>query len=83
MYSFGDVWQWAAREDEREENEMALFDDEPLVRKVNHEIGQDLSLLSVSELDERIAVLRAEIARLEADRDLKGASKAAAEALFR
>ncbi|GGA95710.1 hypothetical protein GCM10011491_25040 [Brucella endophytica] len=62
---------------------MALFDDELPVRKTIHEIGQDLSLLSVAELEERIAALRAEIERLEADRDRKGASKAAAEALFR
>lgn len=62
---------------------MALFDDEPAVRKTNHEIGQDLSLLSAAELEERIAALRAEIERLEADRDKKDASKAAAEALFR
>ncbi|WP_420961366.1 DUF1192 domain-containing protein [Brucella sp. IR073] len=62
---------------------MALFDDELPVRKTNHEIGQDLSLLSVAELEERIAALRVEIERLEADRDRKDASKAAAEALFR
>jgi len=62
---------------------MALFDDEPPVRKTIHEIGQDLSLLSVSELDERIAMLQAEIERLKADRERKGDSKAAAEALFR
>ncbi|PYE88654.1 DUF1192 domain-containing protein [Phyllobacterium leguminum] len=62
---------------------MALFDDEQPVRKTIHEIGQDLSLLSVAELDERITALRAEIERLEADRDKKDASKAAAEALFR
>ncbi|MBB2973490.1 DUF1192 domain-containing protein [Mesorhizobium sp. RMAD-H1] len=62
---------------------MALFDDEPQVKKTVHEIGQDLSLLSVSELDERIATLHAEIERLKADRDRKSDSKAAAEALFR
>ncbi|PRD43924.1 DUF1192 domain-containing protein [Phyllobacterium phragmitis] len=62
---------------------MTLFDDEPPIRKTAHEIGQDLSLLSVAELDERIAILRAEIERLEADRDKKGDSKTAAEALFR
>ena len=52
---------------------MALFDDEP----------QDLSLLSVGELNERIALLRAEIERLEAELQAKGATKTAAEALFR
>jgi uncharacterized small protein (DUF1192 family) len=61
---------------------MSLFDEEPR-RKIIHDIGQDLSLLSVSELDERIALLRAEITRLEEERSRKGDSKVAAEALFR
>ena len=62
---------------------MALFDDEPLKKPKPHEIGQDLSLLSVAELNERIALLRAEIERLEADLQTKGTTKSAAEALFR
>ena len=63
---------------------MGIFDDEP-VKKIprKHEIGQDLSLLSVGELTERIGVLRGEIARLEAELAAKGTTKAAAEALFR
>jgi uncharacterized small protein (DUF1192 family) len=62
---------------------MALFDDEPKTPKKAHEIGQDLSLLSVGELTERIDILRAEIVRLEAELATKGSSKSAAEALFR
>ena len=62
---------------------MALFDDEPLKKPKIHEIGQDLSLLSVAELNDRIAVLRAEIERLESELQAKGATKSAAEALFR
>lgn len=62
---------------------MALFDDEPTGPKRRHEIGQDLSLLSVADLDERIALLREEIVRLEADKVAKGATKLAAEALFK
>jgi uncharacterized small protein (DUF1192 family) len=62
---------------------MALFDDEPLKPKRVHEIGQDLSLLSVNELNERIGQLRGEIERLEAELRSKGATKLAAEALFR
>jgi uncharacterized small protein (DUF1192 family) len=62
---------------------MALFDDEPKAPKKAHEIGQDLSLLSVGELTERIDILRAEIVRLEAELATKGSSKSAAEALFR
>lgn len=62
---------------------MALFDEELPKRKLVHEVGQDLSLLSVGELDERIAALKEEIARLEADRAGKAASRSAAESLFR
>ena len=62
---------------------MAIFEDEPRKKPKPHEIGQDLSLLSVAELRERIEVLRAEIARLEAELESKGATKTAAEALFR
>lgn len=62
---------------------MAIFDDEPRKKPRPHEIGQDLSLLSVGELTERIALLRDEIARLEAEAAAKGTTKSAAEALFR
>jgi len=62
---------------------MALFDEEPRKRAPVHEIGQDLSLLSVAELAERIEQLKAEIARLEADMQAKDKTKNAAEALFR
>jgi uncharacterized small protein (DUF1192 family) len=62
---------------------MAFFDDEPVKKKITHEIGQDLSLLSTGELEERIALLKAEIIRLEEDKTRKGASKSAAEAFFK
>lgn len=62
---------------------MALFDDEPVKPARVHEIGQDLSLLSVGELGERIGQLKAEIGRLEAELQAKGSTRLAAEALFR
>ena len=62
---------------------MALFDEEPRKKAKPHEIGQDLSLLSVADLTDRIALLREEIARLEGELAAKGATKTAAEALFR
>ena len=44
---------------------MAAIDDEDRPKKkLVHEIGQDLTLLSVKELDERVALLQQEIARL-------------------
>lgn len=62
---------------------MALFD-EPVKRPAPaHEIGQDLSLLSVDELMRRVGILKGEVARLEAELVAKGSSKAAAEALFK
>jgi uncharacterized small protein (DUF1192 family) len=61
---------------------MAIFEDEPKKPANRHEIGQDLSLLSVSELAERIRLLREEITRLEAELNAKSATKSAAEALF-
>ncbi len=61
----------------------AIDDEERAKRKISHEIGQDLSLLSACELGERIALLREEIARLEADIARKQASKSAADLFFK
>ncbi len=44
---------------------------------------EELSLLSVTEIDQRIALLQSEIERLKTERLKKGDSRAAAEALFR
>jgi len=52
-------------------------------KKPAHEIGQKLDEISVAELDDRIALLRAEMARLEAARDAKRAAQAAADAFFK
>ena len=48
-----------------------------------HELGQDLAALSVAELDECIALLEGEIARLKEARSRKEASRAAASAFFK
>lgn len=57
-------------------------DDKPK-KKVAHEIGQDLTLLSATELTDRITLLKDEIARLEADRTRKQAVKSAADSFFK
>jgi uncharacterized small protein (DUF1192 family) len=57
-------------------------DDRPK-KKNTHEIGQDLSLLSVGELAARISLLNDEISRLEAEISRKRASQTAADAFFR
>jgi uncharacterized small protein (DUF1192 family) len=62
---------------------MALFEDDRPKKKLAHELGQDLSLLSVGDLQERIDLLKAEIARLEEDMTGKKASKSAADSLFK
>jgi uncharacterized small protein (DUF1192 family) len=48
-----------------------------------HEIGQKLDDLSVDDLDERIAVLRSEIERLESAKAAKNAARDAAGSIFR
>lgn len=61
-----------------------MFDDDDRPKKkIAHEMGQDLSLLSVAELNERIALLKAEIARLESDIAAKEAKRNAADQFFR
>lgn len=62
---------------------MSLFDDEPVKRTEAYRIGQDLSLLSVEELKRRIEELRVEIGRLEKEIEAKGATRNAAESVFR
>ena len=61
----------------------AIDEDDKPKKKLAHEIGQDLTLLSATELNERIALLRDEIARLEADMQNKRAVKSAADAFFK
>lgn len=46
-------------------------------------IGENLDLLSVSELEQRVAALEAEIERIKAVAQSKRASKQAADAFFR
>ena len=48
-----------------------------------HELGQDLSALSIVEIGERIEILEREIERLREARGRKEASKNAASAFFR
>ncbi len=62
---------------------MSFFDDERPAKKTNHEIGCDLSLLSVGDLDLRIELLKQEIARLEADKEKKQAGRMAADNFFK
>jgi uncharacterized small protein (DUF1192 family) len=61
----------------------AIDDDDKPKKKIAHEIGQDLSLLSVEELAARVQLMHGEIARLEADMAGKRASRSAANQFFK
>jgi uncharacterized small protein (DUF1192 family) len=61
----------------------AVDEDDRPKKKIAHEIGQDLTLLSVGELAERIQLLQAEIERLRADIAKKQASRGAADQFFK
>jgi uncharacterized small protein (DUF1192 family) len=61
----------------------AIDDDDRPKKKVSHEIGQDLTLLSVQELAARVQLMHDEIARLEADMAQKRASRSAADQFFK
>ena len=62
---------------------MAIEEDDKPRKKITHEIGQDLSLLSVEELTERIALLTSEIERLQTAMVKKRASRDAADRFFK
>ena len=61
----------------------AIDDDDKPKKKIAHEIGQDLSLLSVEELAARVQLMHDEISRLEADMANKRASRSAADQFFK
>ena len=61
----------------------AIDDDDKPKKKIAHEIGQDLSLRSVEELAARVQILNDEIARLEADKKRKQATRSAADQFFK
>ena len=58
-------------------------DDDRPKKKITHEIGQELALLSVKELQERIVILREEITRLEASIAGKQTSRSVADQFFK
>lgn len=63
---------------------MSGFEEDTIKPRDSAVLSEDeLSLLSVAEIDQRIVLLQSEIERLKAQRLKKGDSRAAAEALFR
>jgi uncharacterized small protein (DUF1192 family) len=67
-----------------ETGRITMFGEEaPPRKKITHEVGQDLSPLSLAEIEERIAQLQDEVLRLEAARATKVKTQTAADALFK
>ena len=62
---------------------MPIDDDDRPKKKITHEIGQELALLSVEELGDRIGLLNAEIVRLEEALGGMRASRNAADRFFK
>jgi len=67
---------------------MAIFDEESVfgarpVKPATHVVGENVDALSVHELDARIALLGAEIERLQKARGEREATRLAAEQAFR
>lgn len=60
-----------------------MDDDRPRPLPTSIQPGADLTPLSVEEIEDRIALLRAEILRLEAALVGKRASRSAADAVFK
>ena len=61
----------------------AIDEDDKPKKKISHEIGQDLTLLSVDELAARVQLLHDEINRIESDIAQKRASRSAADQFFK
>lgn len=60
-----------------------MFDDDEVKKPKGHEVGIPIDTMSVGELEERIALLRGEITRLEQAIAARRNTRAAADSLFK
>lgn len=60
-----------------------MFDDDEVKKPKGHEVGMLLDSMSVEELNDRISLLEAEIARLRTAIEFKQKSKSAASSVFK
>ena len=60
-----------------------MFDDEGVRKLKGHEVGMPIDTMSVEELEERIALLKGEIVRLEQAIGARRNTRAAADSLFK
>jgi len=61
----------------------AIDEDDRPKKKLVHEIGQELALLSVEEINDRISLLNDEITRLQDALAKKRASRSVADQFFK
>ena len=59
------------------------MDEEAIKKPRAHEVGMPIDTMSVEELADRIALLEGEIARLKAAIDARGATRKAADSIFK
>ena len=59
------------------------MDEEAIKKPRAHEVGMPIDTMSVEELADRIALLEGEIARLRAAIDARGATRKAADSIFK
>ena len=62
---------------------MAFLEDDKPKKPMVHDVGQDLSMLSIDELTDRVALLREEIVRIETEIAAKARSRSAADSFFK
>ncbi|UJW87382.1 DUF1192 domain-containing protein [Devosia sp. SL43] len=59
------------------------MDDEDIKKPKAHEVGMAIDTMSVEELTDRISLLEGEIARLRVAIDARGATRKAADSIFK
>lgn len=59
------------------------MDEDPIKKPKAHEVGMAIDTMSVEELMDRIAMLEGEIARLRTAIESRGATRKAAESIFK
>ncbi|MDC9825053.1 DUF1192 domain-containing protein [Devosia sp. ZB163] len=60
-----------------------MFEDDQVKRPKGHEVGMPIDTMSVEELNDRIALLKQEIARLEQAISAREKTRSEADSLFK
>ena len=60
-----------------------MFEDDQVKRPKGHEVGMPIDTMSVEELNDRIALLKQEIARLEQAISARERTRSEADSLFK